>query len=301
LTAKQKRYFIVCAMAGVILGALIFIWHPASGDVVNAAQLETMEDSTEETVLFLLPENPVCAVAEEKEVQMTDEETRIQTEEFIEEKGVNACDEDVSGENGSTEALEAETVSEEDPDREALSAEEDSVPEQSNDVQTQISWPDYLTIEPGCEGAGEIANAAWNSLPNSVRCFVAERGWQICITSGWFGNAYGYSVPLSGLTVYDERTSYITGTEFCINRALIHEIGHIVDEECGYPSLSEEFLQIYFAESPGWYEVENYGDDHGKSNSQEYFAETFKYILRYGDAYADTAPATYEFVRGYIP
>lgn len=304
---KSKKKMFAATLTAFIAAAAIIAAQSVSGGEVIAAQMEKdenikaraapevsedrpekdLKESIGDTVLFLMPEAEREAAGEE--VQMTDD-VKLQMTEYMAEKGVNPVEETgTSARDGDKAGNEELPLNEEPP----------SNPDQS--VTSMISCRGFLTIDPGMESVESLANAQWESLPDSVREFVAGNGWQIRITAGWFGDAYGYDVLLSGLTVYDEKTSYITGTEFCINRALLHEIGHIVDAENGYPSLSGEFIQIYSTESGGWFEAENYGDDHGKSNTQEYFAETFKYILRYGDAYADTAPETYAFVHRYIP
>lgn len=305
---KNKKKFFTAAITVFIVAGVIIAAQSISAREVTATRIETGENikdragpaaqeksqekdlkgSIGEPVLFLLPETDQEAT--EEEVQMTDEE-KLLMKEYMAEKGVEPFEEAEPIANDMDDEAEIEEI----PDEDEPSFE----PEQS--VTQAASYRDILIIDPGLEDVASLAYEQWESLPASVRAFVAGNGWQIRITSGWFGEAYGFDVPLSGLTVYDEKTSYITGTEFCINRALIHEIGHIVDAENGYPSLSDGFVQIYNTEAGSWIEVENYGDDHGKSNTQEFFAETFKYILRYGEAYADTAPATYAFVHQYMP
>lgn len=305
---KNKKKFFAAAITVFIVAGAIIAAQSISAREVTATRIETGENikaragpaaegkspekdlkgSIGDPVLFLLPE--AGQEATEEEAQMTDE-VKLLMKEYMAEKGVEPFE-------------EAEPIANDMDDEAGIEGKPDekeplSDPEQS--VTQQDSYRDILIIDPGMEDVASLAYEQWESLPDSVRAFVAGNRWQIRITSGWFGEVYGFDVPLSGLTVYDEKTSYITGTEFCINRALLHEIGHIIDAENGYPSLSDEFVQIYNTEVGNWIEVENYGDDHGKSDSQEYFAETFKYILRYGEAYADTAPATYAFVQRYMP
>lgn len=304
---KNKKKIFAAAITAFIAAGAIFTAQSISAREVTATQIETGENIKEragpvteenirekdqkesigDSVLFLLPETDQEAT--EEEAQMTDE-VKLLMKEYIAEKGVEPVEETDPIADDMDEAGKEEIPDEDEPP---------SDPEES--VTQAASYRDVLVIDSGMEDVASLAYEQWESLPDSVRAFVAGNRWQIRITSGWFGEVYGFDVPLSGLTVYDEKTSYITGTEFCINRALLHEIGHIIDAENGYPSLSDEFVQIYNTEVGNWIEVENYGDDHGKSDSQEYFAETFKYILRYGETYADTAPATYAFVQRYMP
>lgn len=162
-----------------------------------------------------------------------------------------------------------------------------------------VSYPDYLTIDPGMKRLGTYANKQWNALPDSIRVFIAERGWVIRVTDDPYWEEFGHD-PVSGMTVFSRKTCFITDSRFCVKHALYHEIGHLIDMESGFPSKSEEFQRIYESESDRWKEVDDL-KGYGRSNSLEYFAETFQYILRYGDRYAETAPETYAFVRRYIP
>ena len=137
-------------------------------------------------------------------------------------------------------------------------------------------------------------NSELSKAPKQDVDLVFQSGWAIEVTDENFGERYGYTTPVAGLTDYGNKIIYIK--EDRINRALLHEIGHVLDYECGLPSQTEEFHQIYVVEKQRFVDCTSVNDRHEIVNEKEYFASVYQnIILNYEDTVRNV-PRTVEFI-----
>jgi hypothetical protein len=139
--------------------------------------------------------------------------------------------------------------------------------------------------------------AAWNAIPDGWKNEINNSGWQIICTNDDFWTARGYSI-LDGLTRYNEKYTYIRACGGRVDVVVPHEVGHIVDCYYGFPSLSEEFVGLFEAESSGFEEYKN-ETSQSKTNSTEYFAIIWLQILL-APSTESSAPNSFAFVRQYF-
>lgn len=90
----------------------------------------------------------------------------------------------------------------------------------------------------------------------------------------------------SGIDVYLNHKEY---------NIMPHEFGHVLDYFCDWVSKTEEFQKIYLKEREAAHIELNYRDYH-LSDSTEYFAQSFRNILCYGDMVKNYMPETYNFI-----
>ncbi|MCD8368945.1 MAG: NINE protein [Clostridiales bacterium] len=139
------------------------------------------------------------------------------------------------------------------------------------------------------------ANELLALLPYEVQEQFGEDGWTFVITdknlSQYFYNGAYSSV--AGTTTVPDRWIYIEDRTKAVSRSVIHETGHALDYELGYPSQSDEFKTIFAAEKSSFRDSTSVGDSHEASNCYEYFASAWsEYILNPTGLIART-PQTY--------
>ncbi len=135
----------------------------------------------------------------------------------------------------------------------------------------------------------------WVSVPGNIRQSIINNGWRIEVTSNDFATKYGY--PKNGilaLTVYNDKVSYI-GLRDGSASSVVHEVGHIVDSINGYPSLCEEFVNIWGYEKDSFASVFTTHEGNYDS-SGEYFAEAFWRYVSNGETLRNSCPDTYNYL-----
>lgn len=98
---------------------------------------------------------------------------------------------------------------------------------------------------------------------------------------------------LNGLTVPRAKIIYINNknTKRDILNTFMHEFGHFIDYQLGYPSVSFEFEELY--------EINKYCDiydEHQSENSTEFFAASYLYYHTKPETLKGRAPSVYEFI-----
>ena len=131
---------------------------------------------------------------------------------------------------------------------------------------------------------------ALRQVPEPVLATFNAAGWTYCIDFDYMG---GLSKKLNmsciGATNYSRKTIYISEAG-----ATLHEFGHFLDGQMGFPSEHERLYLV---------EAQNSGlRDYAKTNAREYFADCFAYWVKYaGNTNAisllqECAPMTYRYM-----
>lgn len=171
-------------------------------------------------------------------------------------------------------------------------------------VSTQPASPydNKVTGEPGTSAdVINSANANWNSqVPNWLKQKFVESGWTIEISAVPLNQRYGYSISIAGVADYDARKIFIDNRMSPTRRAILHELGHFIDDLYGFPSYSSEFAEIFNAEKYSFVDCTSVGDGHETSSVSEYFASVFQNAIINGANCKNQAPRSYEFVCRYM-
>lgn len=133
-------------------------------------------------------------------------------------------------------------------------------------------------------------------IPDSHLTYLYDRGWSFDLTEEDFGAEYGYEYSICGLTVYSEHTIYIRATEWGVRRSVIHEAGHALDYELGWPSETEEFLDIFNREADAFSDCTSIGDGHETEDVNEYWASVYQNIIINYDETVLSVPETVSFI-----
>lgn len=144
----------------------------------------------------------------------------------------------------------------------------------------------------------KYANKYMGYIPTKIWNRFVDKGWTLRITTEDIRKVYYPEIKssLAGLTMFDERMIVIGYSEKRIRRALLHEMGHFVDSELGFPSFTDEFEAIYNSEK-NKAKFKDQVDKHCTSTSTEYFAEAFLQYLIYPSNLKKNAPKTYAFIK----
>lgn len=144
-------------------------------------------------------------------------------------------------------------------------------------------------------------NEKMKLIPQNLLNTFYNNGYQLVLTTKSIqGNYYNGSVsgPIAGLFMGDRNTIYVAAIERYIDMALLHEFGHFLDSLHGYVSTTDEFVQIFYEEKE--YLTTFSYDNHYKSNTKEYFAESFEQIIENPERCRNEVPKTYEFITRYM-
>ena len=174
--------------------------------------------------------------------------------------------------------------------------------DEKKEIKSASPYDNFVTGEPGSsQDVINSANAYWNStVPNWLKQKFVEDGWHITISATPLMNRFGYSMSVAGLTNWDTNVIYIDNRISPIKRAILHELGHYIDECYGFPSQTSEFAEIYNAEKYNFVDCTAVGDGHEQSSTVEYFASVFHNAIINGTNCQAQAPRSYEYVCRYM-
>lgn len=142
------------------------------------------------------------------------------------------------------------------------------------------------------------ADGLLGRVPSSVLNAFQQDGWSIYVTDSDLDNRYydGAYGKLAGITVYNNKSIYVEDSKNDINSALAHEFGHYVDSKSGFPSSTQQFMDIYNEEKYTFVDSTSCGDGHEYSDPQEFFASVFSEAMINPEGCQSTAPKAYAFV-----
>lgn len=144
----------------------------------------------------------------------------------------------------------------------------------------------------------EIAQKYYFKIPENFRNRFKENGWRIIISDEDLNEKYYESIssiPIAGLTVYNDKTIYLGNYGINLSEAVIHEFGHYFDFINGRISNTEEFLKLFHKEKNNLYFLSNTLKNNAKEQSSEFFAECFQQYFNRPELFKDTCPETYQF------
>lgn len=146
----------------------------------------------------------------------------------------------------------------------------------------------------------DILNSAENEigvLPQNVVNAFNRDGWSINITndniaSKYFGGSYS---NVMGATKMDSKQIIIQNKKSCVQSSVVHEMGHYIDWHFNFPSLSDEFWEIYTQEIGTF--KSRIPNSSAIRDEMEFFAHTFYYSVK--DP-SKCTPMALQFVRNYV-
>ena len=177
-----------------------------------------------------------------------------------------------------------------------LTSEEPQV-EKPAETTTHGSCDNIVTKESGAsKGVVDAANHYWNEkVPEWLKEKFVDAGWQLVISATPLCERFGYDTSIAGITCWRKNTIYLDDRSSAIDRAMIHELGHFIDDSNGWISLKGEFEKIYENEKS----KSSYGA-YDESSPIEYFASVFEDIIKNGSACESQIPESYEFVNQFV-
>lgn len=136
------------------------------------------------------------------------------------------------------------------------------------------------TTQPTAEKTIEdIFEEEIEKVPSYQLELLRYKGWSIELTNMDLAAEYGYSSPICGITLYNESIIYIKSSEYAIKRATIHEIGHAIAYELGWPEEEDAFVAIFEQEKYRFTDMYSIGDGHEISDKYEYFASVYQNMI----------------------
>ena len=146
----------------------------------------------------------------------------------------------------------------------------------------------------------EVFYAELDLIPEEELDIILSSGWDIILTDEDFGYENGFDMSICGLTLYDDKTIYVSASNWAIRRSTIHEVGHALDYELGYPSDTKEFREIFEEEKYNFTDCTSIGDNHEISDVYEYFASVYQNMILDYEETAAEVPKTVNFIETLI-
>lgn len=169
---------------------------------------------------------------------------------------------------------------------------------QDSDKVLNIDYSEYIRTEGNIKDSRvAYVNKILNVVPKTILDSFFVKGGVVVITDKDIATTYYGSTDLgriAGLHNSSNNVVYISNNICDIDKALVHEFGHVLDSLTDWGSKGEDFKAIYISEKDT-FEVYS-TDDHYKSNEKEFFAEVFQeYILNPKNCEA-SAKGAFDFV-----
>ena len=263
----------------VALGTTANITTPTDASSTIVSEIGKQADNSEKTKTTKKETEEKSTKEKEQNSQENTEQTNITTESQQQEQ------------TASSDTVEIETQAEVQPETQAETQPESPVDTSANHICEKDGYVDDYWV-------GQI-NYELETIPTSlVHQFQAD-GWHIYSTdmnidAVYYGGQYG-SVEAS--TNYDEYRIIIEDRQDAISDAAIHEFGHWYDWHLGTITNTDEFMNIYYAETESFRNTFGYRPYY---DPMELFAEAFWKYLTNGQALQASCPMLYEFMSRYL-
>ena len=135
-------------------------------------------------------------------------------------------------------------------------------------------------------------------IPENVRNSFEKNGWSLICTTSKLGAKF-FSPNLSVQAVTDKATKTIwVEARKAAMTSIWHEMGHYIDWQCGFVSMTSEFGDIWRSEVEIFKTIIT-TDEKNISSTSEYFAEAYQAFLEHPDLLSTYCPRTYAYVTGY--
>ena len=147
----------------------------------------------------------------------------------------------------------------------------------------------------------DMVEVELNMIPTELRTEFVESGYHIYVTEENLAKEYyggGRYDRIFGVIFYDKDLILISGYEYAIKEATVHEFGHWFDQYLGYASSSRDFAMIYSSERPRFSKA-----FYGRCSTQEiqeYFAEAFYVYIKAPQLLRQVAPQTYAYMNYHV-
>ncbi len=145
-------------------------------------------------------------------------------------------------------------------------------------------------------------NSTYRLSPVSVRQTFEQTGWELRLTDNsvlnfFYGSDMG---DTAGITIFEDKTIYLSDKGTYAQAALNHELGHFFDYVYGLmfdgmPSQSDDFAYIFSQEAY----VDDYFQSYTVTSEEEYFAQCYKYYCENPKALT-ARPLTYSYMMSII-
>lgn len=177
---------------------------------------------------------------------------------------------------------------------------------QSTESNEPTETPKPETTSNICEKDGYVddhwisdINAQLAIIPSNLITEFQNDGWHIYCTDMDIDAVYYNSQfdAVMGTTNYEEHRILIEDRTIVITDAVVHEIGHWLDWHNGTVTNSDEFMNIYYAETDVFKSTFNMTYYY---NQKELFAEAFWKYLTDNQQLANNCPQLYNFMSRYI-
>lgn len=177
---------------------------------------------------------------------------------------------------------------------------------QSTESNKPTETPEPETTSDICEKDGYVddhwisdINAQLAMIPSYLITEFQNDGWHIYCTdmdidAVYYNSQFG---AVMGTTNYEEHRILIEDRTIAVTDAVIHEMGHWLDWHNGTVTDSNEFMNIYYAETDVFKSTFNmtcYYDQ------KELFAEAFWKYLTDNQQLANSCPQLYNFMSRYV-
>lgn len=177
---------------------------------------------------------------------------------------------------------------------------------QSTESNEPTPPPEPATTSDICEKDGYVddhwisdINAQLAMIPSYLITEFQNNGWHIYCTdmdidAVYYNSQFG---AVMGTTNYEEHRILIEDRTIAVTDAVIHEMGHWLDWHNGTVTNSDEFMNIYYAETDVFKSTFNmtcYYDQ------KELFAEAFWKYLTDNQQLANSCPQLYNFMSRYV-
>lgn len=177
---------------------------------------------------------------------------------------------------------------------------------QSTESNEPTPQPEPATTSDICEKDGYVddhwisdINAQLAMIPSNLITEFQNDGWHIYCTdmdidAVYYNSQFG---AVMGTTNYEEHRILIEDRTIAVTDAVIHEMGHWLDWHNGTVTNSDEFMNIYYAETDVFKSTFNmtcYYDQ------KELFAEAFWKYLTDNQQLANSCPQLYNFMSRYV-
>lgn len=163
-------------------------------------------------------------------------------------------------------------------------------------VQTPAATPGIAENLDGVDSYYiNLVNSHLARVPENIKTAFVNRGWHVCVTrmnlAATFFPQYN---SVQGCTDYNAQRIYVEDRESACD-SVIHEMGHFLDYQCGMPSLSSEFADIYNEEVNTF--KSRIPNSSCVRDPGEFFAETFFWMYTNS---GKCTPRAMEFVSRYV-
>lgn len=281
----KSKHIVQVAITGLSLCILTMASQPYTNASENHTVVNTTSNTSQTIILpddydkfsFYMPaENPSDNTTDNTTSDDDTEQADIKTD---------------TAESSTTDTTAETTTSDESQSTESNKPTETPEPETTSDICEKDGYVDDHWMSD--------INAQLAMIPSYLITEFQNDGWHIYCTdmdidAVYYNSQFG---AVMGTTNYEEHRILIEDRTIAVTDAVIHEMGHWLDWHNGTVTDSNEFMNIYYAETDVFKSTFNmtcYYDQ------KELFAEAFWKYLTDNQQLANSCPQLYNFMSRYV-